>query len=88
MILFSKSNNPGLHVQCLVWLRWLMQPPTARRTRANARKPPDTLLHGIAVGVQSETELAKLHELGFDGATGPGVKGCPRQPIKLSTKGV
>jgi len=36
------------------------------------------LLHGIsviAVGVQSETELAKLRELGFDGATGPGVKG-------------
>jgi len=29
----------------------------------------------IAVGVQSEAELAKLRELGFDGATGPGVKG-------------
>jgi EAL domain-containing protein (putative c-di-GMP-specific phosphodiesterase class I) len=29
----------------------------------------------IAVGVQNEAELAKLRELGFDGATGPGVKG-------------
>jgi len=28
----------------------------------------------IAVGVQNEAELAKLRELGFDGATGPGVK--------------
>jgi hypothetical protein len=47
---------------------------------ANARKlpPPETLLHGIiaaAVGMQNEAELAKLRELGFDGATGPGVKG-------------
>ena len=29
----------------------------------------------IAVGVQNEAELATLRELGFDGATGPGVKG-------------
>jgi diguanylate cyclase (GGDEF)-like protein len=28
----------------------------------------------IAVGVQTDAELAKLRELGFDGATGPGVK--------------
>jgi diguanylate cyclase (GGDEF)-like protein len=28
----------------------------------------------IAVGVHSEPEMAKLHELGFDGATGPAVK--------------
>ena len=28
----------------------------------------------IAVGVQNEAEMAKLRELGFDGATGPGVK--------------
>ena len=32
----------------------------------------DTLLHVIAAGVQSETELAKPRELGFDGAAGPG----------------
>jgi EAL domain-containing protein (putative c-di-GMP-specific phosphodiesterase class I) len=28
----------------------------------------------IAVGVHNEAEMAKLRELGFDGATGPGVK--------------
>ena len=45
------------------------------RDYAAARKllPHDITL--IAAGVQNETELAKLRELGFDGATGPGVKG-------------
>ena len=41
----------------------------------------------IAVGVQSETEPAKLRGPGFDGATGPGVEGWLRQPIKLLIKG-
>jgi len=49
-----------------------------RPLRGHARTRASFLPHGIpviAVGGQSEAELAKLREPGFEGATEPGVKG-------------
>ena len=48
----------------------------------------------VAVGVQNETELAKLRELKFNGATGPGVSYPPcaeslreKSPVNLGNRG-